>query len=204
MADGVLSIGELARRAGVSESTLRAWERRYGLLAPDRTAGGHRRYSLDDVGRIEDLLALVSSGYSVDAAAERIREGERDPGRAARVPAGEPADEVDAHALTLAYRTALRLLELRGPEEASEVLGDLVTALGGTVVAATDAGDDALPIDLSFGYGPPVLPSAAPMSFARMRIEFVLPQLLEGARSVVALLRRLEAPDGASGDDQPR
>ena len=39
---GLLRIGELSRRAGVSPELLRAWERRYGLLRPTRTPGGLR------------------------------------------------------------------------------------------------------------------------------------------------------------------
>ena len=44
-----MPIGEVARRTGVTVPTLRAWERRYGLLLPVRTAGGHRRYTDEDV-----------------------------------------------------------------------------------------------------------------------------------------------------------
>ncbi|HEX5540067.1 MAG TPA: MerR family DNA-binding transcriptional regulator, partial [Micromonospora sp.] len=43
--DGLLRIGELSRRVGVSDHVLRAWERRYGLLKPVRSAGGFRLYS---------------------------------------------------------------------------------------------------------------------------------------------------------------
>lgn len=43
------SIGEFARLCGINATTLRAWQRRYGLLKPLRTDGGHRQYSDDDV-----------------------------------------------------------------------------------------------------------------------------------------------------------
>ncbi|MBX4365223.1 MerR family DNA-binding transcriptional regulator, partial [Mycobacterium tuberculosis] len=39
------SIGEFARLCGINATTLRAWQRRYGLLKPLRTDGGHRLYS---------------------------------------------------------------------------------------------------------------------------------------------------------------
>lgn len=197
MGGGVLSIGELARRAGVSESTLRAWERRYGLLEPERTAGGHRRYRLEDLERIAQLLELVDDGLAVGTAAAHVRAGDapaiatasaRNRAAPAR-PSADPTPDVDSVALTLAYRAALRLLQLRHAEEATAVLTDLVTALGGRPVSAADAGEDTLPLDLSFGYGEPVLVAAAPLSLARMRLEFVLPELLEGARHVVDLLR---------------
>src|ERR1700746_705477 len=41
----MLRIGELSRRLGVSDHVLRAWESRYGLLQPVRSAGGFRLYS---------------------------------------------------------------------------------------------------------------------------------------------------------------
>ena len=50
--DGVLRIGELSKRAGVSPELLRAWERRYGLLRPTRSGGGLRLYSLDQLARV--------------------------------------------------------------------------------------------------------------------------------------------------------
>ena len=44
----LLRIGELSRRLGVSDYALRAWESRYGLLQPVRSAGGFRLYSQAD------------------------------------------------------------------------------------------------------------------------------------------------------------
>ncbi len=39
-------MGTLARITGLAPVLLRAWERRYGLLAPERTEGGHRMYTV--------------------------------------------------------------------------------------------------------------------------------------------------------------
>ena len=55
-------IRELSARTQVNTVTLRAWERRYGLLKPQRTTKGHRLYSEDDVAIIERILALVARG----------------------------------------------------------------------------------------------------------------------------------------------
>lgn len=55
-------IRELSARTQVNTVTLRAWERRYGLLKPQRTAKGHRLYSEEDVASIERILALVARG----------------------------------------------------------------------------------------------------------------------------------------------
>lgn len=49
-----ISVGEAARLIGVSPATLRAWERR-GLVTPDRSAAGYRRYTLGDVERLSRL-----------------------------------------------------------------------------------------------------------------------------------------------------
>jgi len=71
MADSraLLRIGELSRRVGVSIDTLRAWERRYGLLSPKRTQGGFRLYSEDDLERILAMKANLERGLSAAEAA---------------------------------------------------------------------------------------------------------------------------------------
>lgn len=68
----LLPIGELARRTGVNPVTLRAWERRYGLLKPQRTAKGHRLYPLDQVERVEAILAWLQRGASVSQVRELL------------------------------------------------------------------------------------------------------------------------------------
>lgn len=71
--DAVLRIGEVARRTGVAVSTLRAWERRYELLEPQRTEGGHRLYSDDDVQRVRRMQGLIDDGWPASAAAREVR-----------------------------------------------------------------------------------------------------------------------------------
>ena len=68
----VLRIGEVSRRTGVAVPTLRAWERRYGLLAPARTEGGHRLYSEADVERVRGMQRLLEEGWSAAAAAREV------------------------------------------------------------------------------------------------------------------------------------
>lgn len=65
----MLRIGELSRRLGVSTHVLRAWERRYGLLQPERSSGGYRLYSEDDEHRVRVMQAHLARGLSAAEAA---------------------------------------------------------------------------------------------------------------------------------------
>jgi DNA-binding transcriptional MerR regulator len=69
-----LRIGELSRRTGVAADTLRAWERRYGLLHPERSPGGFRLYSAADETRVRAMTALLADGLSAGEAARSLRE----------------------------------------------------------------------------------------------------------------------------------
>jgi DNA-binding transcriptional MerR regulator len=66
---GALRIGELSRRSGVSPELLRAWERRYGLLQPTRSAGGLRLYSPDDLARVHAMQQHLADGFAAAEAA---------------------------------------------------------------------------------------------------------------------------------------
>ena len=65
----MLRIGEVSKRSGVSPELLRAWERRYGLLRPKRTAGGLRLYSLDDLERVRRMRRHLDEGLAAAEAA---------------------------------------------------------------------------------------------------------------------------------------
>ena len=68
----MLRIGELSRRLGVSDYVLRAWESRYGLLQPVRSAGGFRLYSEADALRIRRMQAHLARGLSAAEAAREV------------------------------------------------------------------------------------------------------------------------------------
>jgi len=70
-----LSIGQLARRCGISRSTLLYYEE-LGLLAPARTAAGYRRYSEADAVRTEQIRAWRATGMDVPAISILLRDGE--------------------------------------------------------------------------------------------------------------------------------
>ena len=72
-ADG-LTIGQVSELLGVPVPTLRSWHQRYGVAAPERTRGGHRRYSAEDVERLQALSAAVARGIAPRTAAQALRE----------------------------------------------------------------------------------------------------------------------------------
>jgi DNA-binding transcriptional MerR regulator len=61
---GVYSIGAVARMLDVSVATIRNWEERYATVVPERSQGGHRLYSRDQVEQLRFVAAEVSGGLS--------------------------------------------------------------------------------------------------------------------------------------------
>src|SRR5512140_363533 len=58
------------KETGLAADTLRAWERRYGLPRPQRTAGGHRLYSQRDIETIKWLMKRQAEGLSISRAVD--------------------------------------------------------------------------------------------------------------------------------------
>lgn len=242
MAEGTLKISEVSRRTGLPPATIRAWERRYGLLTPDRTGGGQRLYSDDDVRALLAVNDLVRSGWALAAAAEHVSSGvvaeaspsrvspsRVSPGRASKAqpssgtasggaprsverrprpgrdgaterPTASVAVDVDERAdrrvdggmdtvgLMAAHDAARAMLRASSPVEVVAALVEFVVSLGGTVGPAALHADDVFPVDVSLGEGDPLLPRAEVFSIARLRLEALLPALVEDARGLVALL----------------
>lgn len=63
--DALFPIRTVSELTGVNAITLRAWERRYGLIQPHRTDKGHRLYSMRDVDFINDVLGVLKKGISI-------------------------------------------------------------------------------------------------------------------------------------------
>ncbi|OQD56691.1 transcriptional regulator [Streptomyces phaeoluteigriseus] len=59
---GGMSTGEVARRLGVAPTTVRSWDRRYGLGPAAHTGGRHRRWTAADLARLERMCALTATG----------------------------------------------------------------------------------------------------------------------------------------------
>lgn len=66
------SVGEVAARLGVAPTTVRMWGERYGLRASEWSAGGHRRFTEDDVSLLERFHRAVVAGESPSAAADAL------------------------------------------------------------------------------------------------------------------------------------
>jgi MerR family transcriptional regulator, light-induced transcriptional regulator len=66
------TIKQAAQRSGVNVALLRAWERRYAVVAPTRTESGYRLYDDAAIDRLRAMRALVDEGWSPRQAADRI------------------------------------------------------------------------------------------------------------------------------------
>ena len=92
----LLSIGQLARRTGLSVSAIRFYERE-GLIAPLRNAGGQRRFARADIRRLSFVMIAQQFGFSLS----RIRE-ELD-----LLPLGRPPSEQDWGRIAIGFREDL-------------------------------------------------------------------------------------------------
>jgi MerR family transcriptional regulator, light-induced transcriptional regulator len=71
--DGLFPIRHVCSETGINPVTLRAWERRYGLIRPLRTPKGHRLYSAEDIERIRRILSLLEEGVAVSQVGRVLR-----------------------------------------------------------------------------------------------------------------------------------
>jgi DNA-binding transcriptional MerR regulator len=115
-----LRIGELSRRIGVSPELLRAWERRYGLLRPERSGGGFRLYGPADEQRIRLMQEHLERGLSAAEAARLSLAGER--------PALVEAEPDSVRSPTRARARLTAALDDFDELEAQAVLDDLLAS----------------------------------------------------------------------------
>ena len=69
----IYSIKAVAHTAGITEPTLRAWEKRYSILSPGRTESGHRRYTKRDIYRVMWLKQRLEEGMSISQASTLLQ-----------------------------------------------------------------------------------------------------------------------------------
>jgi DNA-binding transcriptional MerR regulator len=132
VSEELLRIGELSKRSGVSPELLRAWERRYGLLDPTRSAGGLRLYSAADLERVRVMQQHLAGGVAAaEAAALALR---ADVALAAASPASareELADALDGYDEPRAQSILDRLLAVKTVDSLlSEVVMPYLRELG--------------------------------------------------------------------------
>ncbi len=125
------TIKQAAARSGIGISLLRAWERRYGVVHPERTTSGYRLYDEEAIARLRAMRRLVETGWGasqaatavINDAAERVLAG------AAHLTTEEqadtflgPASAVDPSALAGAFVLAATRLDAAGLEDVLDAM----------------------------------------------------------------------------------
>jgi DNA-binding transcriptional MerR regulator len=107
---GLVQIGDLARRVGVRVDTLRAWERRYGLLNPHRSTGGFRLYSSDDEAIVRAMISEIDRGYPPAQAAKlALARAESRDARGGRLAAAPDPSAATTSPADLTHLAAIRI-----------------------------------------------------------------------------------------------
>ncbi len=112
------TIKHAAELTGLSAPTMRAWERRYGIVSPHRTDTGYRLYGADAVRALSVMASLVRQGWAPRQAADETRRvieaGEAPAVEVARAaPTGAPVEELVEAAAALDAVAVSRLLDER-------------------------------------------------------------------------------------------
>lgn len=92
--EALYPIRTVASLTGVNPVTLRAWERRYGLIQPHRTPKGHRLYTRRDIDLIRETIALLKTGIPISQVRTRLGQGTAEP-TPSPAPTPLPAAELD-------------------------------------------------------------------------------------------------------------
>src|SRR3954447_17413350 len=102
---------------GVTEATLRTWEKRYGVVAPQRTEDGYRLYVPPSIATLTVMRRMVAAGWSPSNAAAAILNGEM---QVDLVPPGIPetaSDSATPAVYTEQFLGAAARFDMRGIEE---------------------------------------------------------------------------------------
>jgi MerR family copper efflux transcriptional regulator len=127
-----MSIGQLARSAGVATDTVRYYERS-GLLAPAaRLASGYRRYGRAELKRLRFIRRAKALGFSLEDIAELLSLGERSDVASIRAVAARKQAQVDARIAELErVRDGLRILVAACPGHGRAEACPILNALSG-------------------------------------------------------------------------
>jgi MerR family transcriptional regulator, light-induced transcriptional regulator len=113
------TIKQASRITGVSEASLRAWERRYGVVAPRRTDAGYRVYDQETLAAVLAMRRLVDAGWTPREAARAVRSGtaSQPPERRSPGAGWSSSDLPDAITLMRRFLTSAAGMDLAGTEE---------------------------------------------------------------------------------------
>jgi PAS domain S-box-containing protein len=130
MSEGIYKISTLARLTGLSPVVIRNWERRYQLLAPQRTEGGHRLYTEADRVTLQRVRKLQDAGRSIGEIVALARAPSSE-AEAAEHPS-KPLDAGLARSALEALPQGIVVTDARGK---TEWINDAVTRICGYTLA---------------------------------------------------------------------
>ncbi len=126
--DEAYPIRTVSSLTGVNAVTLRAWERRYGLIKPVRTTTGHRLYTREQIDLISHVVDLLGRGMSIGQVAPALRARGEDVFADLRGRMLDAIARFDGHTLEAIYSGALALHPMQ--TVLTQVLLPLFTAVG--------------------------------------------------------------------------
>ncbi len=124
------TIRQAATRSGVPAALLRAWERRYRIVVPERTSSGYRLYDDGAIQRLRTMRRLVDSGWSARTAANAILSGEQLPPEARTDASGAEVDPTSAVSRNGELISALLDAAVDLDAEGTEIALDAIFAAG--------------------------------------------------------------------------
>ncbi|MBU1360332.1 MAG: MerR family transcriptional regulator, partial [Gammaproteobacteria bacterium] len=129
--------GTAARLAGLPVTTLRVWERRYGVVAAPKQGNGQRLYSEADVQRLRWLRVLTQHGHAIGTIAQLDLEALRGLGTLPEAEVSQSLAASPVKALVVGRGLARRLQAAAGCEVVG-VHDDLSAARDDAAVAPVD------------------------------------------------------------------
>jgi len=142
--DDSLTVAAVARRLGVAPSTLRTWDRRYGIGPSKHSVGTHRRYSATDLARLTAMARLIMAGVAPkEAASKALKLNLKSGGTVIDKACRESEDQSDL--VSLLYKSALKFEQLKIETLIRKSITDVgVEATWVEIIAPllTEVGDD--------------------------------------------------------------
>jgi DNA-binding transcriptional MerR regulator len=129
----LFSIGAVARMLDLSAATIRTWETRYGYVVPQRSGGGQRLYSRDQVDQLRFVKDEVDAGRRPGEAhrllAERVDRGDSFGGTRLRVLVAESRVGISSVLKELFGTDAFEVLVTADPAAAEQAFDELAPAV---------------------------------------------------------------------------